>query len=480
MPPFRARDSVLCMRLIWSCRRALVLGFAACAVLSAVGCAKDPPGQSADAGASSGMDAAVDLESAPRLGTVMLPTAGAHPISPFAFGQNYWNWEPSWGAAVAGTDTLARAAGVKLIRAGGANNELQTPNVFSDAELDQFVAYTKSVGAEPYLQVSLIKNSAGLPASAADAAAMVTYANTTKAYGIKYWSVGNEPDLYTSQNLQAATYTAADYCKTFRAYVTAMKAVDPTIKILGPELSWKYVSGNDWLTPFLDGCKDVVDIVSVHRYPFAPNQVSVSGAFDDASAYRQVIRSLRANLDSHGLTTVPLAITEEHITYDGDPAKSTLAASPQTFYAGMWAADVLGVGLEEDLWTSAFWHLADAPSGWKLAFILGKTPMPTYYATALIATSFAGQILVPTGVPTGFSVYASRDAASGKAVALVLNKTSNAARLTLVFDDLPPQDVGFPGESMTLVVLDAAGVSPRIQRYTKDLADAGMPPVTIP
>jgi len=45
---------------------------------------------------------------------------------------------------------------------------------------------------------------------------------------------------------------------------------------------------------------------------------------------------------------------------------------------------------------------------------------------------------------------------------------------------LPPQDVGFPGESMTLVVLDAAGVSPRIQRYTKDLADAGMPPVTIP
>src|SRR5262249_48660343 len=160
--------------------------------------------------------------------------------------------------------------------------------------------------------------------------------------------------------LRPTTYAAADYCASFREYATAMKAADPTIQILGPELSWKYIAGNDWLTPFLDGRGDVVDIVSVHRYPFAPHETTVAAAFGDAAPCRGVIGAPRANRDQHGLTATPLALTEEHITYDGDPAKSTLPASPQTFYAGLWVADNLGVALEEGLWTAAFWHIADA------------------------------------------------------------------------------------------------------------------------
>jgi len=46
---------------------------------------------------------------------------------------------------------------------------------------------------------------------------------------------------------------------TFRAVVTAMKAVDPTITSMGPDPSWKYQSGaNDWLTPFLTECGEVL------------------------------------------------------------------------------------------------------------------------------------------------------------------------------------------------------------------------------
>ena len=60
----------------------------------------------------------------PLAATVSLPLAGAHDIQPFAFGQNYWNWEPTWGHAIKGTDGLVKAAGVKLIRAGGATSTL--------------------------------------------------------------------------------------------------------------------------------------------------------------------------------------------------------------------------------------------------------------------------------------------------------------------------------------------------------------------
>ena len=448
------------------------------ALAMAMGCAADPPpGSHGDAGADQATTGDEDLDAAPLVGTVTLPLASGRNIAAFAYGQNYWNWEPDWGAAVAGTAPLVKAAGVKLIRAGGANNEIQTPNQFTNAELDKFAAYCKTAGAEPVLQVSLIKNAAGQPATALDAADMVTYANVTMAYGIRYWSIGNEPDLYTSQSLKAADYAAADYCATFKDYAAAMRAVDPTIKILGPELSWKYISGNDWLTPFLDGCKDVVDIVAVHRYPFAPDKPTKEAAFVDAANFRQVVRALRANLDQHGMQAIPLAITEEHITYDGDPAKSTLSASPQTFFAGLWAADVLGVAMEEGLWTGAFWHIADSTTGWKLAFILGTTPMPTYQATSLLATHFTGKILTPGGVPSGFSVYASRDDSAGTTSVVVLNKTATAARLAFTFDNLPAQNLGFPSESLTLAVFADAGAAPRVFRYTNALADASLPPV---
>jgi len=33
----------------------------------------------------------------------------------------------------------------------------------------------------------------------------------------------------------------------------------------------------DWLTPFLDGCKDYVDVASIHAYGFSGTQLSVNG-----------------------------------------------------------------------------------------------------------------------------------------------------------------------------------------------------------
>jgi hypothetical protein len=311
---------------------------------------------------------------------------------------------------------------------------------------------------------------------------MVTYANKTKGYGIKYWAVGNEPDDYTTMmGVPAgfATYSAADYCTSFKAYAAAMKAVDPTIKVLGPELSWQYKPGNDWLTPFLDACKDQVDVVTVHRYPLDPSATTTAAAFADADAFRTVVKALRANLDQHGMQATPLAITEANITWDGTPSKSTLPASPGTFFAGLWTADVTGVALEEGLMTNAFWHVADSASGWKLAFLFGGTPTPAFYAVSMFAEHFGGKILQVSGVPTGFSVYASQDQA-GKTAVMVLNKTTSAAQLALTFDSLPAETLTFGAESQTAVVIPPGAGAPQVFRYTQALATAGMGPAQDP
>jgi Glycoside hydrolase family 44 len=416
---------------------------------------------------------------APLAGTVAITSAGATPISPLAFGQNYWNWEPAWGDATAGTEAAVLPMHLGFLRAGGDNNDTQTPAPFDDTQIDTFVAYAHAVGAEPDLQVPLLDDTMGNQATAQTAADMVTYANKTKGYGIHYWSIGNEPDIYpTTTGLPPsfATYTAADYCASFTAYAAAMKAVDPTIKVLGPELSFAYQPGDDWLTPFLDGCKDQVDIVTVHRYPIDPAQTTVAAAFADAATFRTLVQALRANLDAHGMQATPLAVTEANITWDGTPSKSTLPASPSTFFAGLWSADVTGVALEEGLLTNAFWHVADTATGWKLAFLLAGQPAPAYHTVSMFAQSFGGDILGVSGVPEGFSVYASQDAQAGTTAVVVLNKTAADARLSLTFDELPAQELTFAAESQTGIVLHAGGAAPQVLRYTQALAAAGMGP----
>lgn len=85
-------------------------------------------------------------------------------------------------------------------------------------------------------------------------------------------------------------------------------------------------------------------------------------------------------------------------------------------------------------------------------------------------------MLQPEGVPSGFSVYASREETSGSTTVLVLNKRSAAARLALAFETRSGEELEFPAESITLVTFVDAGGTAEVLRYTKDRADAGLPP----
>ncbi len=103
-------------------------------------------------------------------------------------GVNYWLWMPAFGDDVTGTDTLVAALKPTLMRVGGYNNDANTQDPFDDAAFDTAVAYARAIGAEPIIQVPLLADTSGKPPTAATAAGMVTYANVTKAYGLKDFS----------------------------------------------------------------------------------------------------------------------------------------------------------------------------------------------------------------------------------------------------------------------------------------------------
>jgi hypothetical protein len=275
----------------------------------------------------------------------------------------------------------------------------------------------------------------------------------------------------------------------FAAYVTAMKAANRAadgggvpIQFLGPEISNAYVPGNDWLTPFLDGCKDSVDIVTIHYYPFSGTTDSVAGALSGRVALQSTLTSVAAVVKAHARPNTPFGVTESNISWDWiatDYTSTSLLAAPGTFNAALWTADILGTAVQNNLWTLAFWNIGETPSG-ILAFIANLKPVPAYYAGQMISANFRGNVLTPTGVPAGFSVYASYDASEGTTIVVVINLTTTSNRLTLQVDALPAQPLLFPEMSVTLVrIPDASGGATQTLQYTSDLAEAGMPPQTI-
>jgi hypothetical protein len=435
---------------------------------------------------------ASDDGGAPSPGTVAITRDGGVPISPFAFGQSYWDWA-DWAhdgvTGLTGTEPLVTALHVNVIRAGGNNNDSNVPR-FDTSQIDKFVAYCRAVGAEPILQVPLVANNVdggvSTPQTAAD---MVSYANGTKGYGIKYWEIGNEPDLYAT--VQPAGFpigTAAEYCAEFAAYVTAMKAANAGVsdgggplQFLGPELSQPNIA---WLTPFLDGCKDYVDIVTVHRYPFGGAQTSPSGALNDVTSFRSALSSVASVVQAHARPNTPLGITESNLSYDyalRTYTQASLQAAPGTFYAALWAADVMGAALENRLWTLALWNIGErSRSDSVLGFITGGRPVPAYYSEWMVSANFHGSALKPVGAPAGFSVYASYDAGQASTAVLVLNKTPASTKLTLAVDAQPPQSFDFPALSVTLVQIpDSTDAATHVLRYTADLAAANMAPQAI-
>ncbi len=406
-------------------------------------------------------------------GTITVSIDVQTPIGEMAFGLNYWSWVDAWGNNVAGTSDAISELSPQLIRIGGHNNDVNDPEPFDNDELDEAIEYIQSMGAEPLVQVPVLADVNGDTPTPETAAEMVTYLNITNGYNIKYFSIGNEPDLYGDQGDMPSDYTVDMFSETYLAFANAMKALDPDILLVGPDLSWKYQSGsNDWLTPFLDTCGEMVDIVAIHRYPIDPAQTTMDRALGDADAFRTVIGKVRDKMAATSMADAPLAVTEANITWDGDPATSTMEASPGTFFAGLWAADTIGVAFEERLYSYMFWSISE---GWTLGILDGTSPRPIYHMIKMYTDHFGMNTVETTVDAEGFSAYASRTVSS--TVLMVLNKNELQSEQTIVISgtdvDVEAAHV-FPPYSLSAVTVTDEG---EISITTYDEAHQGDGPV---
>jgi len=138
----------------------------------------------------------------------------------------------------------------------------------SDFGTDEFVTFARALGAEPSITV----NVEGRGASVEEAAAWVEYCNgpaTSKhgamraanghptPFGVKFWEVGNE----IWGNWVRGHSDAETYARNYNRYAQAMRAVDPSIKLIA-------VGDNDmnWNRTVLREAGRNIDYLAIHHY----------------------------------------------------------------------------------------------------------------------------------------------------------------------------------------------------------------------
>src|ERR1035437_2934295 len=199
-------------------------------------------------------------------------SVSAQTISNHFFGQNAWMPYAVGGTILGGQLDKhwgdIKNSNASIIRYGGIAADKDMP---TDAQYISVSDSMRANGLEPIIQVPSYNNRY----TAQQAADIVTYINVSKERHIKYWIIGNEPEFSYSFT------TSAQIANYFRPFASAMKSVDPSILIVGPECAeFNQNIINGLTTP--NGPDDItgkdvagryyLHVISFHTYPFNGTQ----------------------------------------------------------------------------------------------------------------------------------------------------------------------------------------------------------------
>ena len=247
------------------------------------------------------------------------------------------------------------------------------------------------------------------PQDAADAA------RYTKKIGVnvRYWEIGNEPDLYATQRGDPS-WTPAKYCQVFRAQRQAILAVDKSAKFAGPAVS----NPGPFLDAFVKDCGDAIDMLTWHVYPESGDKTdeealaSVSAVSDTTARYKTLLKDPVANPKGYNRATA-MGVTEYSLSWNTNRMRHL---ADQT--AALWAAEATQRLAEGGVSATSYFAL-QATGGHGLLDVSGA-PRPAYYAFQLLAAQ-KGQ---PTAMTTTNSSLWAHAAQDGSALNVVLTNTT--------------------------------------------------------
>jgi hypothetical protein len=395
------------------------------------------------------------------------------PVDDRVFGVNAVIWDSAFNTPQ--TISLLRAADVRALRfpGGSLSDEYHwktnTSLNYTWTWVTGFDAFANvAVSLRPLVFIT-VNYGTGTAQEAAD---WVTNANLTRGLGIKYWEIGNECYGTWETDHQAIPWDPYTYASRARDYITAMKAVDPTIRIgvvatTGEDAYANNTSHpatnprtgrvhNGWTPVMLTTLRSLgvtPDFLIYHRYEQGPGQESDAGLLQSALTWPNDAADLRQQLSDYlgaAGAGVELVVTENNSVY-ANPGKQTTS-----LVNGLFLADSIGNLLQTEFTALIWWALRNGPEngnnnsatlyGWRdygdygvlsIPSSFGSStyydPYPTYYAMKLLSHFARGgdTIVRATSDNDLLAIYAARRG-DGSLSLLVINKSPSETLTAIV------------------------------------------------
>jgi len=316
--------------------------------------------------AAVGVSAApASADAAPAVNVSVNTHEGLGAIPATGYGLNSAIWDSQMNVPQV-QDLLAQAHVGMLRYPGGSYGDIyhwQTHTapggyVAPGTDFDSFMGTVKKIGAQPIL---IANYGTGTPA---EAAGWVQYANVTKGYGDKYWEIGNENygNGYYGADWEAddhASKSPATYANNVLQYASAMKAVDPTIKIgavLTTPGNWpdgSVASGDsaDWNKTVLSIAGSAIDFVIVHWYPGGANAAAMLTSPDQLTGELSQLHQEIGQYAGANAAHIGVALTEMNGSVDNTTQPDALFAS-----------DAYMTALENGVFTVDWWDTHNGAS----------------------------------------------------------------------------------------------------------------------
>jgi hypothetical protein len=130
------------------------------------------------------------------------------------------------------------------------------------------------------------------------------YDSPDTPHPIKYWGILNEPNYFH--------ISPTEYVALYNAAVTAMRAVDPTIKLVALELGAEPADERSYIPIFVRRVTAPVDVIAVHFYSTCDRTV-----FNTIASFVQQAHSIHREMRTNPqLRDVPLWILENNVNAD--------------------------------------------------------------------------------------------------------------------------------------------------------------------
>ena len=361
-------------------------------------------------------------------------------------------------------NVVQSVAGINAL--GSAN---MTPNTF--------VQFKNDVNGEATVVVNYFYARYGITSTGTRAARVQQAANYAAAFvrklnidlggKVKYWEIGNEcygkwEVGYNIADASIGTVTGKEYGEDFRTFVTAMKAVDPTIKI------GAVVTEEDdaWTAGVLPEIKDHADFLVVHEYFTTEADATSANILASVPMISTIMTTLRSCITKYTgkpADYFPIALTEFNArgAYNG------------SMLNGVFITQILGEIIKNKFGLSALWVSEwnwDGTTQDVKAFLAKNDPeqddytaRPTYLPFYYYGKCFGDNMVQSSSSNSAIKSYASTFS-SGEIGVVLINPTSTSKTAKMLFNK---NGVAEPIEKLNWYELYANTIEPTVVGYKK-------------